>query len=103
MTRLGVGFQIGLMAVALACEAIWFPLIATWLMNAGGSRGGPGSEILFYRDRYVIPGAVMFLALVSFILLWSRRRPLLVAVWLGNALLLIGSVWLYSAAISRWD
>jgi hypothetical protein len=96
---------IGLLA-AVFVEAYWYPEIAALVTGTLLRQGGPGSEIVFYRDAYVRPATIaFFVAGAALILYVQRRRPewlsrVVCATWAANLLLLVLSLLLYLRVVS---
>ena len=103
--RLGSGPWLALVvfAAVLVIEVIWYPELASFVSRVILTQGDAGYEILYYRDFYVLPGALALeiIVVVAAILARRRRSHLFVVVWAAWALdvLLAGlSMWHYFAA-----
>jgi hypothetical protein len=88
---------------ATLLEVIYFPDLATAIYSLTGGEGGPGSSIGYFRDTYVLAGAIAFL-LITGAIFWivagrSRRlRPTIVIACIVNmALLTASSLWYFHA------
>lgn len=89
--------------LVLASEVIWYPELASFVSRVILKQGDAGYEILYYRNFYVLSGALALevIVVVAAILARHRRRNLFVVVWAAWALdvLLAGlSMWHYFAA-----
>src|SRR4051812_4893674 len=89
---------------ATALSVIYYPELAIRIDELIGGAGGSGSSLGYFRNFYVLPGALVFLLVSSVtVSLAARRgqRTLLAAAVLAWAVLLIGVVgsveWYYSS------
>lgn len=97
-------------AAVLASEVIWYPQLASFVTRVILNQGDAGSEILFYRDVYVLPGAVAFGIAVGVWAVAARKKPrrltrVLWGAWGADLILLGFSLWLYlskTAAAERY-
>jgi hypothetical protein len=110
--RAGSWYWWGLLAFAtvLSTEVIWYPQLASFVTRVILKQGDAGSGIIYYRDFYVLPGALAFGIVVG---VWAvavskRPRRLIRVLWgaWGVDLILLGfSLWLYltkTAAAERY-
>jgi len=92
------------LVVATILEVIYYPDIATTIYSLFGGHGGPGSSIGYFRDIYVLAGAVGF-ALLAGIALWTTRkshwhsRLATILAWVTNLTFLTASVLWYFHSI----
>jgi hypothetical protein len=87
-----------------ALSVVTYPELAIRIDALIGGRDGSGSSLSYFRDLYVLPGALVFLALsgVAFALAARRGRTALLVVagvaWCVLLAGLVGSVeWYYRA------
>jgi len=94
------------LAMAVMLEVVWYPDIASLVTRFLLREGGPGSEIVFYRDAYVLPAAIAFAISAAAVILYGERRQgkwrrrVHYGVWAADLLLLAFSLFFYLRAVS---
>ena len=102
--RQRIGVQLTLLLAAVLLEVVFFPQLVATLMHLGGKPGGPGSEVIAFRDLYVLPGAVVFLLAAAGVIVSSDGRRLIVtATWVANVVAVVVSIFVYRGMVGRWD
>lgn len=91
--------------VVLATEVIWYPELASFVSRVILRQGDAGSEIEYYRDFYVLPGALALgiVVVAAAIVVRHKRRQLLMVLWSAWALdvmLACLSLWRYFTAVA---
>ena len=92
-------------AVVLASEVIWYPELASFVSRDILKQGDAGSVILYYRDVYVLPGAVALGVVIAAATIVVRRNPRLLnrvlwGAWGADLALLCFSLWRYFAHLA---
>jgi hypothetical protein len=89
---------------ATALSVIYYPPLAIRIDELIGGAGGSGSSLGYFRNFYVLPGALVFLVVSGVVLSLAARRghrallATTVAVWSVLLVGLLGSVeWYYHA------
>jgi len=102
--RKRAALQIVLLLVALTLEVVFFPQLVTAVMHSLGKAGGPGSEVIAFRDLRVFPGAILFFLIASIVLIRAgESRRVVAAVWLVNVVAVIGATLVYRSIVGPWD
>jgi hypothetical protein len=92
-------------AVVLASEVVWYPELASFVSRVILKQGDAGFEILYYRDVYVLPGAValgVVVAVAAIAVRHSRQRlfVVLLSAWTVDAVLVCLSLWRYFSGLA---
>jgi hypothetical protein len=96
------------LTVVTILEVIFYPSIAETIHGLVGGQGGAGSSIGYFRDTYVLGGAIVFVAAAS-LLLWvlaRANRPGIGATmaWALNVVMLVASsLWYFHAIRAASD
>lgn len=92
-------------AVVLASEVIWYPEWASFFSRVILRQGDAGSAILYYRDFYVLPGALalgIVVTVAAIAVRHSRQRLFVVlwSAWAVDVVLACLSLWRYFTGLA---